>query len=492
LQDVVLDDDDGENRSGFPTAAEPGGTEPGPVRRFARRWRWPVAGVVVVALAVPSVVGARREAARLADLADVPGILAPLDGPVRELWTTADYPYPFTFDLSGVLVGVAFNLADLADATELPDPIVHGVDARTGRELWSMSLGGQPGGTQCVPAAGPVTGPHQAVLVCVVVDSVADVSAGDASTDSPGQSGWNPPERVHLAVLDPRTGRVLREQAAAPDDGLVSFGTDVVRTTKVDGGTDVTRLDPRTGRVVWTSHHAVVAGELAQSGYAELHDDGLLVSAGSTAWLLSSTGKVLDEWDVATADGWSLVQAGGHVLRGAYESNGPGLVLTDLINGVTITPSEDSSIRQGVDDGSVPGVLFTSGADLVAWDLDSGKPRWQVEGAGYGASDSTIVLDGVVYALRYGVVSAVDGRGGEELWQIRTELSGPYDLATDGRSLLVLGSVAGSATSTVRALNPTDGRTQWDAPLTHVAQSLEVSGGHLFAQTDEGTFVALG
>ncbi|MBC7550856.1 MAG: hypothetical protein H7269_08170 [Cellulomonas sp.] len=145
LHDVVLDDDDG--RGGTPSTAEPGGAGSGPVRRFARRWRWPVAGAIVLSLAATSVVGSRREAAQLADLADVPGILAPLDGPVRELWTTSYYPFPSSWDLGGVLVGVSFDMAainevvDGVEAAALPEPKARGVDARTGRGLWSMTLG---------------------------------------------------------------------------------------------------------------------------------------------------------------------------------------------------------------------------------------------------------------------------------------------------------------------------------------------------------------
>ncbi|RYV52200.1 PQQ-binding-like beta-propeller repeat protein [Pengzhenrongella frigida] len=487
LQDVVLvDDGDGDDQGGDSPVAESDGADAGRARRFVRRWRWPVAGVVVLALVSAGVVASRRDAARLADLAGVPGILAPLDGRVRELWTTADFPFPTISDLGGVLVGATYDMVAFAD------PQVRGVEARTGEELWSMPLGGQPGGSRCVPAAGPVAGPRQAVLVCVVVDAVEDAVEEGAAGSSPGETTWRRPTRVHLAVLDPRTGRVLREQPAAPDDWLVAFGTDVVRTSAGEGGTDVTRLDPRTGEAVWTSHHPADSGELVQSGYAVTDGDGLLVSAGSRAWLLSSTGELVDEWEVATDDGWSLFQAGGHVLRAEYASNASGLVLTDLVTGVRITPPEGSSPWPGVDDGSMPGVLFTSGLGLAAWDLGTGERRWQREGAATGAVDGAFVLDGAVYTVGDGVVSALDGASGKELWTVRTGLSGPYDLATDGRSLLVLGSASGSATSTVRALDLTDGRLQWDAPLTHPMQSLEVSAGHLFAQTDEGVFVALG
>ena len=163
--------------------------------------------------------------------------------------------------------------------------------------------------------------------------------------------------------------------------------------------------------------------------------------------------------------------------------------LGGVLVGVSFDMAEMAAVSKVVDDGSVPGVLFTAGAGLAtAWDLGTGQRRWEVE----GVADSAIVLDGVVYSIGSGIVSALDPMSGTELWRVRADLSGPYDLATDGSSLLILGRVSGSATSTVRAMNRTDGSTQWDAPLTHPMQSLEVSAGHLFAQTDQGVFVALG
>ena len=381
------------------------------------------------------------------------------------------------------------EVVDGVEAAALPEPKARGVDARTGRELWSMTLGGQSGGTQCVPATGHVEGPGQAVLVCVAVDAAATTGGTvDGAEPAPGESAWQPPARVHLAVLDPRTGRVLRELPAAPGNGIAPLGADVARASAEAGGNTVTRLDPRTGTEVWTSTHPAETGALAQSAWAEPYGGGLLVSAGSQAWVLSATGELVDEWHVATDDGWSLFQAGGHLLRAAYEPNAEGVVVTDLATDVTITPPAGFSPWQGVDDGSVPGVLFTAGAGLTAWDLGTGQRRWEVE----GVADSAIVLDGVVYSIGSGIVSALDPTSGSELWKVRTDLSGPYDLATDGRSLVVLGRVSGSATSTVRAVSRTDGSTLWDAPLTHPVQSLEVSAGHLFAQTDQGVFVALG
>jgi hypothetical protein len=184
----------------------------------------------------------------------------------------------------------------------------------------------------------------------------------------------------------------------------------------------------------------------------------------------------------------SFRTAGGDMVRFGYpypQTSGD-FTYTDLATGATFTPPNVRPPSYGVDDGSAPNVLLSLGPTMTAWDLSTGQQRWH----GEGSITTALILDGIVYSVGAGIVHAQDARTGHELWSVDTKTRGANDLATDGRSLLVL-TGNDAATSTLRSLDLTDGHEQWQTQLPVAAQSLEVMAGRLFASTLDG-MVALG
>lgn len=458
------------------------------LRPFLARW-WPVLVVLAVATTMPAVAHARAERTRLADLADVRGVLAPIDGPVRELWV-APYPIqPWTFDVGGVLIGARLRF-DSPGGT-----VATGVDAQTGEELWSVTLDSQPGGyTRCVLAGGPATGPDRAVLVCVVVDKTEVVRPAESAAP-------DEPAALHLAVIDSRSGAVLRELPFGPTDALSEFGADVAVVAMgapaaggdagggVDarGGNEVRRIDPRTGKTLWSAFVPASDG-LAYSASVQPLGDRLVVSAGAQVSVLSASGRVLRSWaDLGATDG-RLTQAiaSGRVLRWNYAGNAPSAI-TDLETGATFEPAGGDVPLQGVDDGSAGPILLTGGLSMTAWDVETGERQWRQA----GPVSEALIIDGRVYSIRDGAVRAQDADSGEQRWAVDVPW-GLESFATDGTSLLVLGRTEDGTGSTVRALDLDDGSERWAFELSRDVLTLDVVAGRLFAQTADGLTIALG
>jgi hypothetical protein len=479
MRDVELVEGDERTGATTPSSADASPGDGSARRRRARRW-WLLATVLVVVLVVTSIVQDRRDQARLVRLAAVPGVLAPVGGPVHGLWTT---PVATTaaimdvHDVGGVLVG-GWTSPDGGSAAR-------GVDARTGTEVWSVPLAaaGVPS-WGCVTTQGPVTGQDRAVLVCEVVDA--------SVTEMLGTTNSTHATAVHVVVLDPRTGTVLRRLPADVQGSFATIGADVVRATTTDNGVDVTRLDPRTGRTAWTAHLTAdsrYAGTVRPVWVQGL-GGGLLVQADAQAWELDPTGGVVRVGTAPPPAGvWEFFRtAGGDMVRFGFPSpqTSGDLTYTVLATGATFTPPAARPPSYGVDDGSAPNVLLSLGPTMTAWDLRTGQQRWR----GEGSITTALILDGTVYSVGAGIVHAQDAQTGHALWSVDTKTRGANDLATDGRTLLVL-TGNDTATSTLRSLDLTDGHEQWQTQLPVAAQSLQVITGRLFASTLDGT-LALG
>jgi outer membrane protein assembly factor BamB len=453
--------------------------------RWARRRWWLASGALALALVlvVPSVVSGARERSHLAALAGIPGLIAPVDGPVGELWSTGDLGLTGGYVngptdmhvVGGVLVSTFWSAADgLA---------IRGVDVGTGHDVWSSTLAGpQSGGGQCAFAEGPVDGPRQAVWACVVVDEATEVPIKDVGA-------WRRPTKVHLSALDPRTGRVLGQYPVEATDVISGFGTDIVVASMGDQGIDVRRLDPRTGSTVWVSHHPSPSRTGGAPLSFEAAGDDLLAKSGTQGWVLSASGEVRDQWDGLSPDSdWDWRRTpGGHVLRTTYVSSNA-VTVTDLAGGTTITTTEAGAVPPVLDDGSAPDLLITGGPDLTAWDLGTGDQRWQTD----GAVSSFIVLEGVVYSVGDGHVRAQDAATGTVRWTVQSAAPSGGSLATDGRSLLVLGLDTGGSGSTLRALDLADGGKAWQSHVTPASGHLLGVATHLFVWSDDGSIVALG
>ena len=443
--------------------------------------------LAIVAIA-SSMIQVVRERERLARLAGVPGVVSPIVGPVNELWATDRQP-----DVAGgrEIGGVLVDTWSASTGT-----VVRGLDPQTGIEVWSRPL--EPArshASRCVVADGPTTGADRAVLVCLVVDAVA--TSADAPGAVDGSNGGSAdslavPTGVHLDVLDPRTGAVLSTLAAAPTVSLAGMGADVVTSTALTGGAEVARVDPRTGHVVWTVD--VTSPNVGDPGMraptVQVFGDHVVVDGGAQVWELSDAGVVVGHWSgLPTGTTWSLWRTtGGHLLRATFPPFGGEVTVTDLATGVRIVTSGTVRPLVGVDDGSAPDVLLVGGSRLTAWDLTTGAERWQVD----GAADSVVVLGGTVYSVSSGALRAQDAQTGAVRWTRRSYYGPTPSLETDGQSLYVSTLDATFVSSTLRAVNPSDGSIIWTSPLTGTSVSLLELGGRLFTTTPGGRLTALG
>jgi len=225
-------------------------------------------------------------------------------------------------------------------------------------------------------------------------------------------------------------------------------------------------------------------------------------------WEVSASGTELRSWSGLSTDAgyWLWRTTGGHVLRATYgqvaapagEATGStGFitdgteVITDLGENTTFRLTYQNSTLATVDDGSSPDLLLVAGSDPVAYDLRTGHVIWQV----HHGIDAFVVLDGTVYAVGAGTVSAIDARTGATRWTAHHSFSAsPGALATDGRSLIVMGSPAGSSVSTVEALDLENGTVTWTSTLSQGFDALAVVGGRLAARSyiETGRLTLLG
>ncbi len=462
-----------------------------------RRYRWWLAsGLAVLVGVAPSVVHGVQDRMRLAELAGVTGIAAPIDGPVHERWSV-DATFQALGEVGGELLGTVRSGTGV--------PTVQGIDATTGAVRWSFQVA-VPGtwGGGCVLTDGPVSGQDRAVLACLVVDEASSVDAGV------GMLG--PPATVHLATLDPRTGAVLGTVRADPSDAISALGSDVAiashQVGPTGGESTVRRWDPRTGSVAWTARHPDPAGGGGSSTGIQESGGVLLVQTVGEVWEVSASGTELRSWSGLSTDAvYSLWRtAGGHVLRATYVqvaappedatvstyvvTDGT-VVITDLGENTTFSLTYQNSVLATVDDGSAPDLMLVAGSDPVAYDLRTGHEIWQV----HHGIDAFVVLDGTVYAVGAGTVSAIDARTGATRWTARHGVSAsPAMLATDGRSLIVTGSPAGGSVSTVEALDLENGTVTWTSTLSQGFDALEVVGGRLavLSYTEAGRLTVLG
>ena len=132
-------------------------------------------------------------------------------------------------------------------------------------------------------------------------------------------------------------------------------------------------------------------------------------------------------------------------------------------------------VNLAVDDGSLPGLVFTGGARLRAWDATTGQRRWT---SGVGTGRSPLLLDGVLYAATYDAVLALDATTGKVLWttpvQLKSDIAVPL---TDGRVLVVVERVP---TPHLVAFDLADGRRLWQAALPEHVDNLEAVHGRAF------------
>ena len=130
-----------------------------------------------------------------------------------------------------------------------------------------------------------------------------------------------------------------------------------------------------------------------------------------------------------------------------------------------------------VDDGSVPGLLLSTGTDLRSEggdgsivlhgrDIETGDDLWEVR-LDVPENDGVVVARGRVFLSTFTGVVALDGRTGDVLWSVDEPVGEWFNgVMTDGRHLLVPVGTSDRASSTgIIAFDPASGQEVWRAPV---------------------------
>jgi hypothetical protein len=471
--------------------------------RDARRW-WPVAAALSLVVAAATVVADRRESARLAALADVPGVLAPIDGRVAELWRDDGVQDAGLSAFAGRLLGVQNHPDGSIDVVAL-DPL-------TGKVAWRTAArpaGASGSGARCAFPSSPrpihdVT-VHQ-VVACVVVDATATI-AGYAG----GKVTY--PTEARMLVVDATSGAVLSDNPTDPRTTVASIGTDlVIGRVDADGHIRVSRTDPRGTAVRWTF---VGPNPVGRAAFASVRvgvvGDLVTVSAldsvyyadqrsGGSSWVLSGGGDVIRSLTADPSTGLSGtldVLFGGKAL--AETAPGASTTATTIIDRATgrSFTADASPLAASPDDGSLAGLVLmqSPGGDLlIGYDLASGRPLWTVPGTG----GETVIIDGRIIQAGADGLKSIDGHTGETIWATRIEPpnvgaqgdpTAASALLTDGR-LVLLAQPGPTGGVIFSAYGLDDGAPLW---TSDVADNVSVTavGGALVGSSTHG-LVGLG
>jgi outer membrane protein assembly factor BamB len=430
------------------------------VRRHPRRAL--VGGLVALAVLATALAGQAvvdaRERARLARLADVPGVLRPVEAPMRSQFVAEGDAGAAV--QQGVLVGQHFVAGTYAPAQSAPHVLA--VDRSTGAQVWEVAVDLPP-----APAPEPDVQSDSGAsgnAWCSKVDGTPArvscvVSRSYGWQTENGRSGHEVAVRG-LVVLDATDGAVLarRDEPLGAD---IAQGGDGYWVTTIDADRGGVGIVARSydGAQRWASHVDVPSPVPSDVVPVVLHDDRRTVLAvGTRAWLLGPDGSTLAELGRGSGQaGVSLVP--GAVLIQAYDDTDGRLQDSALWreDGTTTDLGDAQALWLGVDDGSRPGALFTvadSIGPLVRLD-EHGAELWRADvTVGYNA----MLLDGTVVVAGGDSLAAVDADTGDVRWKTTVPTSSDQ-MFTDGRVVLL---VSGRS---VRAYGLDDGAPRWSARL---------------------------
>jgi outer membrane protein assembly factor BamB len=421
-----------------------------------------------------------RESTALAQVAESPASLDPIDGPLRELWRTEDL-FLNGFDrVGGLLVGSGYRSGGAVDAV--------GLDPATGAEVWTTPLspdGRETGGAQCVtpdPAAGRA---DAAVTVCVVVDETGP-------TDDAALTGAMQPSVSRFVVLDSATGRVLSEEPTAPGTSLAVLGADVVFGSLDDAGRlQVRRTDARGERVRWefTSPEPLGASDYGRWAWVDVVD-GLVVAGGEAGWVLSAEGRPLHSWEPPPhGGGW--VDLVGHGLLVQQSRGDPSTwEVVDVRTSASFEIDGHPAFTP-VDDGSAGDILLTQApaGGLAAYDVTDGRRRWSApESRADGGAQ--LIVDGRVVQAQYDGIGALDATTGAPLWTTPLIPVPQFTLVTDGQLVLCV-AVRDAPDQVLAAYGLDDGRLRWEVDLPEGLDYLFAVDGSLYGYARSG-LVAFG
>jgi len=460
MQDVVLTDAvptappaaDGRSRRGDPD---------GPGRRrvpLAHRRLW-AGGVALLLVAVAAVdaASARHEAATDALLATIPGILAPLDGPVAARWKSDISLLAGQTEAGGRLVGVDSRMDGSAD--------VVGLDPATGVPEWRAAIRTPGRVVDWVSCTVPDAAGSR-VVACVVADEIAiTAETTNAYVYAPVHS--------RLVILDAATGVERANTSVAPSTSVASWGADLLLST-VDrtGRAEVVRTDALGGARRWAFAvpGLVPMDDFRQRTVKVSVTDGLIIVEAGTSYVLDGDGTVLTSWvpdPAITPNGTVSVLDAGRLIAEptvstASAETGPATAMTqvtDRESGRTVTV-HGTTVRASVDDGSLERLVLAQDSRndlLIASDRASGQVLWTARGTGAG---KLLVLAGRV--IRYGAteLESIDGRTGAVVWSAPVRESARSSLLTDGRLVLITEGDDQGGTM-LSAYGVDDGLQQW-------------------------------
>src|SRR5450830_22513 len=509
MQPVELSDPTDPDGAGpdAPGSSEHGGADARPRWSRGRRWALAVLAALVVGLVSTQMVLDARERARLAHLATVPGVLAPLDASVGALWSTDDGA-----TLSALDGGSVGDLRVGGYVDELGQRSVRAVRTRTGQVVWSTVLNGPLAtGPQAFGGAPLCSMNDQAEtprrLLCLVNNGMSELSADGHRSTTASTS-------ARLVALDPATGEQQAQRdvpaSASRDVGLLG-GLAVVASRSDAGHLVVTAAEPLTGDVRWQFESpeplapALPDGSVADaSGISvEVVADRVAVSAsGGELWVFSGTGDVLYQAAAERTTGLQESRPGLLTVVRSGPAGASGQSTTILSHeGKTGATFDEPPLYFTADDGTLPGLLFTVGDGPLARDVTTGKLVWTSPGQvdrgalllGMRADHSAVLIDGRLYVMGYGRrLVALDAATGASLWEQRITQSASSQIFTDGSSLLVP-QVRSGLTQTLVAFDPEDGHHVWEAPLPDSVILVAQAGNHLVGMSrDLSSVVVLG
>ncbi|MFI6644521.1 PQQ-binding-like beta-propeller repeat protein [Streptomyces sp. NPDC050504] len=197
-------------------------------------------------------------------------------------------------------------------------------------------------------------------------------------------------------------------------------------------------------------------------------------------------GAAFRPWEVSFADGRTAACAAPS--DGGLFCTAPGVaaVRLDPADGRTLWSARSGGRGRASEEGMAPvlcgGLLHTvpSGSHrLEALDPGSGKVGWSADVSAYPSV--SYAGDVVLLSGRGGLVRALDGRTGKELWTRRGAGDGTrWVAARDGEgALLAVTAAADGASTRVVSVGPGDGRTRWEKRLTGLLEPAGAGGGAL-------------
>jgi outer membrane protein assembly factor BamB len=428
-------------------------------RRRAGVWLGLGAGVLVAALVMTQAVLDRREERRLADLADVPGILRPVETPVRALWhlgggreVLTDVPIP------GRVVAVRDSAwGGAPPGTDLSRPSLVGYDVRTGVEAWRTTF--------------PL---DEADAAAVAKDATTVGSGGSWVWCSPLRHPRLLCSLSNAALVGPRTavvdgidGHVVATRTIPPDAAWTTSGPAlVVATSEADQGDAdvvwrVTATDASTGEVLWDARtppvhrvDRVVPGssDVDRSPVLSARDGRVLLVHSARMWVFEG-GRLVREAGVGV-DGWAELGPAGTVVwqPASQPADISGVLVTGDGRRVRV---HETLLEAAVDDASAPDLMFLTDTVrpgvLVVRERRTGAVRWQAE----DVTGLPVVLEDTVAVGTAAGARSYDAATGELRWTAETGDRAAY-VGTDGRSLVVLTGDGGLV-----GLDLDDGEERW-------------------------------